>query len=1363
MKSWKISQGLIILAFLFLVFGGNAEAACGAPGQSACACGWLNLGKCCDYDYLPLIGKCSDSAGFPTFCGGTNEAACKVWQHLKACKSGRINIGGTCRAVDGDGYPTGCGGTNESACSLYYQIALGISACKSGLTEIPFTGGTCRRLDSDGFPSFCGGQNERPCTVFEHFPSCKPSLFEIPFPGGDCTQLDSDGFPPFCGGVGERACKINEHFPSCKPQLLEIDGTCDGFDADGYPTLCGDVGEPACSIIVQTLLLKPGCKPSTVPGRDVAEIPFGFGTCTLLDEDGFPSFCGGELERPCLVLEHFPSCKRDFEEDFLANVCRDTYPAACGRNGQRPCLVFEKLIQCKWGLSARGFDFGECGENPDSWSATEVPRGGPRSVFYIHGRGGDLSDFANSDASLFHRLLRETPNVKQVYGVDWNAAAGSAERKLTIRRLLLNTEGSCTGVDGGGSVCEDGLNPGGSCTTDAECHVVSVESRTFGTIDFNVDNFRVYQIAQALSEAILELPTEKNITIITHSYGGVIGRQLVYRHYDELRNKGKRIAEMVTLMAPHLGGGMAVPNVSGGGAQTSLACGLDLINVDRTEWHNVCELGKWHEFRQRREDGILGPPFGSHYIDDRDYPQIRWINMAQNGSRLTVTDELGSDIDPSSLGLLSGAAQTFLDAISSLDTYDSDGTILTSSEFGIEADECYPFTRTAGPQDKPIEIAPLFRENYLTDDNGVKIPGSEWTVLSAQCHHPGARVDPRYNEREDLRNNHSMGDPDIHDFVVAVLSLEGDTNGDGVVDSSDQTVVAKAGPDTSVECTGSLTDVVLDGSASDDPAAGGLIFDWSGAFGAISGMTPTVSLALGLDTVSLAVQDSLGRTATDSINVTVADTTPPSINAGDDVDLEATSVDGAEVPMAPSASDVCGTASVSVSPQLSVFPLGTTEVTITATDESGNEVIVTRAVVVADTTPPEIVAPASLVREATDVLSVVVLGQATATDIFPVDVTSDAPQEGFPLRTTVVTWTARDENGNETDATQDVTVEDTTPPVISVPADVTAEATAIVSPLPIGTATATDIFEVTVTSNAPAGYPYGETFVDWIATDTHENEASGRQRVTVVDTTAPQIDVPADVTVEATAILSSLAIGTATATDIFDVIVTSDAPVDGYPLGETIVGWTATDIHDNASGGDQRVTVVDTTAPALDVPADVSVLATGPATQVELGQASATDIFEPVSVANDAPAAGFAPGITVVTWTAVDANGNQAAESQNVHATYVFSGFAPPLHDGGIYKANRTLPIKFELHFAAGEAVAGAVATLSVVPLGSDDTPGEPLDIETGEAADSGATFRATGDGYHYNLSTQGLASGRYRIIVSIDDDTTQSMDIILR
>ena len=61
----------------------------------------------------------------------------------------------------------------------------------------------------------------------------------------------------------------------------------------------------------------------------------------------------------------------------------------------------------------------------------------------------------------------------------------------------------------------------------------------------------------------------------------------------------------------------------------------------------------------------------------------------------------------------------------------------------------------------------------------------------------------------------------------------------------------------------------------------------------------------------------------------------------------------------------------------------------------------------------------------------VALGVATASDIAdpaPV-ITNNAPVT-FLLGTTVVTWTTTDANGNSTNATQDVTVVDTTDPSI---------------------------------------------------------------------------------------------------------------------------------------------------------------------------------------------------------------------------------------------------------------------------------------------------------------------------------------------
>lgn len=1277
--AWLVPAILV----LFLLPAGEALAACGDPGASPCSCGWGGLGRCCDYDYLVLLGECSDSSGFPTFCGGTNERACRITEHTRACKSGRVNVSGTCRRIDGDGYPTICGGVDESPCTLDIQIALGITSCKPGLAEIPFPGGTCKRLDSDGFPTFCGGEGERPCNLNEHIPSCKSGLAEVPFPGGDCTRIDSDGFPHICGGAGERACNLNEHIPSCKVGLIEFDGKCDSVDGDGYPTLCGDVGEPACTVDIQLILGITSCKPSTTPGVQVAEIPFGFGTCIELDGDGFPPHCGGEGERPCTLLEHVPSCKKGLEEDFLQGTCRDTFPAACGRNGQRPCLINENLLPCKLGYSVRDFDFGECGENPESWPASEVARGGPRSVFIIHGRGGDLADFADRDASginkLAHQLKFEVPNVRDVYGVDWNAKPGNGARKLTVRELYLDKSGSCSAIDpNGDAICAGGTLAGQSCGGDADCQGPETIDHAYGAVSFDYDDFRVYEVTRALAEAIMDLPTEENITIITTSYGGVIGRHLVYRHYDEMRHAGKRIAEMVNVAAPHLGGGMATPEVPlGQSSQNTLACAADLLNLDRTEWHNVCELGRWHDFRKRREDGILGPPFGSIHIDNRDYPQIRWINVAQNGYRLTVLDDLAAKIDPGSYGPIQQEVDDFLWLLSQIDNYDSDGTILTSSEWGIEADECYPFTRAEGPQGLPIEVAPVIRDN-----------GGQ-PVLSAQCHHPAARVDGRYMEQEELRLEHVFDDADIREFITAALSVAGDRDGDGVITPADETVLAQAGADRTIECTGPLTDVTLDATPSSDPAGGGLTYTWSGAFGSASGAITTIPFPIGSDMIHLTVEDALGRTDGAELLVEVVDSTPPVLIGGDDVTLEATSMDGAPFVLAPdSASDLCGEVSVTVSPQLAVYPLGKTVVTLTATDGSGNAASVSRIVEVVDTTPPQIFPPAGLTREAIDVLTPVDIGLASAADLFLVDVSNDAPDDGYPMDRTVVTWTARDSSGNEASAAQEITIVDTTPPEIVVPGALTAEATGLLSPVEIGTATATDIFAVSVAS---------------------------------------------------------------------------DAPDEGYPLGETLVTWTATDSHGNDSTGTQRVTVVDTTPPALTVPEDISVIATGPLTSIAVGTASATDLFGPVTTTNDGPAEGFPPGTTEVTWTATDANGNRTTQVQRVQATYSFGGIFPPLESGGIYKAARTLPVKFALSFAGGETVDSAVARIQVVPLGADSTPGEALDVESSGSADSGDGFRYEGGQYHFNLNTSGMPDGRYRILILLDDGTTHALDVILR
>ncbi|PJB81712.1 MAG: hypothetical protein CO089_03610, partial [Zetaproteobacteria bacterium CG_4_9_14_0_8_um_filter_55_31] len=401
---------------------------------------------------------------------------------------------------------------------------------------------------------------------------------------------------------------------------------------------------------------------------------------------------------------------------------------------------------------------------------------------------------------------------------------------------------------------------------------------------------------------------------------------------------------------------------------------------------------------------------------------------------------------------------------------------------------------------------------------------------------------------------------------------------------SNKAPTANAGVAQTVECTGAASaNATLNGGASTDPDGDALLYSWSWSGGSASGVSPTASFPLGTTQVTLTVDDQNGHTATSTTSVKVQDTTPPTVNAGPDVVLEATGPSGTlfDLMAQVTTSDNCCSPNVQVinSPP---YNLGVTTVTVRATDCSGNTASDTMLVTVQDTTPPLLAVPANVSIEANGVLSTVDLGVALASDLFnPVTISNDAPAT-FPLGTSTVTYTATDHNGLTTTGTQTVTVVDTTAPALTLPANVTAEATGILTPVTIGAATATDIFNVTVTSDAPALFGLGDTTVNWTATDANGNVSTGTQTVTVADTTAPVLTVPGNVSIEANGVLSTVDLGVATATDIFGATVANDAPAT-FGLGTTVVTYTATDGNGLTSTGTQTVTVADTTAPVLTV------------------------------------------------------------------------------------------------------------------------------------------------------------------------------------
>ncbi|MDB4285659.1 6-bladed beta-propeller, partial [bacterium] len=88
--------------------------------------------------------------------------------------------------------------------------------------------------------------------------------------------------------------------------------------------------------------------------------------------------------------------------------------------------------------------------------------------------------------------------------------------------------------------------------------------------------------------------------------------------------------------------------------------------------------------------------------------------------------------------------------------------------------------------------------------------------------------------------------------------------------------VADAGPDQTVECAySSGSNVTLDGSLSSDPDGDTLTYDWTGAFGSITGVSPLVTLPYGSNIVTLTVTDPSAESSTDTVGITVLDTIAP--------------------------------------------------------------------------------------------------------------------------------------------------------------------------------------------------------------------------------------------------------------------------------------------------------------------------------------------------------------------------------------------------------------------------------------------------------------------------------------------------------
>ncbi|MFM7295732.1 MAG: HYR domain-containing protein, partial [Planctomycetota bacterium] len=335
----------------------------------------------------------------------------------------------------------------------------------------------------------------------------------------------------------------------------------------------------------------------------------------------------------------------------------------------------------------------------------------------------------------------------------------------------------------------------------------------------------------------------------------------------------------------------------------------------------------------------------------------------------------------------------------------------------------------------------------------------------------------------------------------------------------------------------------------------------------------------------------------------------------------------------------------------SVFPIGTTTVTVTATDFFGTQQC-TFTVTVNDCTAPTISCPSNVTACADNgACSAVVNFNVTGVDgcSTPVTVVSN-PSSGssFPIGTTTVQCSATDAAGNVSNCSFTVTVNDCENPTVQCPADITQcnDAGACGAVVTFSVPGNDNCAGVSVVATPASGsvFPVGTTVVNATATDAAGNTASCSFNVTVNDCENPTVSVPSPITVcNDAGACGAIVTFTASGNDNCAGVSVTSVPASGssFPIGTTTVTTTATDAAGNSASSTFTVTVNDCEDPVVTCPTAITQCNDiGACGAVVTFQTNVTDNCPGATVvATPASGSTFPVGTTVVNVVGTDAAG----------------------------------------------------------------------------------------------------------------------------
>jgi hypothetical protein len=429
-----------------------------------------------------------------------------------------------------------------------------------------------------------------------------------------------------------------------------------------------------------------------------------------------------------------------------------------------------------------------------------------------------------------------------------------------------------------------------------------------------------------------------------------------------------------------------------------------------------------------------------------------------------------------------------------------------------------------------------------------------------------------------------------------------DASGNTATCSFDVTVNDTEVP--AITCPGNITQ-------NNDPGICGAVITYTAPVGTdnCSGSTTvqTTGLAsgeifpVGTTINTFVTTDASGNTATCSFDVIINDNESPVANcaAPFTVQLDANGMASITVGDIDNGStDNCVIASTSIDvTDFTCADVGPNTVTLTVTDVNGNSSTCTTIVTVEDNVPPvaNCAAPFTIQLDANGMASITVADiengstdacgiASTTIDITDFDCSDVGPN--------TVTLTVTDVNGNTSTCTTIVTVEDSIPPAIACPADITVNTdlgncSAIVNfPMPIASDNC-GVATVTQTMGDPSGsmFPVGATTIEFTATDVNGNTNTCSFIITVIDNEAPvavcqNITIQLDAAGNASIVAADVDGGSTDQCGVADISIDVDT-FDCSNVGDNNVILTVTDVNGNVSTCTAIVTVEDVTAPVV--------------------------------------------------------------------------------------------------------------------------------------------------------------------------------------